>query len=143
MRAHGLVLAPLILAAIAHAQAPDCLITVNLTAAGNAPVSQTAGTSADNRFKGCTFWVLTFSSSGLTATFTLQSAPDNAGAPGAWVTYAGQSVTTGTNPATLTAGNSTLILLTGYNAWVRVHVSSVTGTGVATGTALGWRSNSP
>lgn len=145
------LIAAALLAKPAHAQQyvdpqPDCAIPFgNQTAAGSQPSNGTGAASGgpglDNRLVGCTIWIITYSVSGLSsATLTLQSAPDAGGVPGTWVTYAGQDVTSGANPSTTTTGNATLCALTGYNAWVRVLFSSLSGSGVVVGAAYGWRS---
>lgn len=121
---------------------PDCSIVLNLTGNGSAPALQTAGGPADNRFQGCAVWYVSWSlGTGVAdATLTLQSAPDANGAPGAWVTFANQNVVAGTNPMLLTgSGAATLAILTGYNPWVRILISSFGGTGSVVGAAYGWR----
>ena len=108
---------------------PDCIINIPpMTANGSQPSNGTGASSGapgfDNRNQGCNVWSLSYNITGLsTATITLQSAPNLAGIPGTWATYANQVVTGGTsggaNPSTITSG-AAYVTLTGYNPWVRV-----------------------
>lgn len=142
------ILIALAFAAIAQAQQfvipqPDCLIFFHFTVTGQtSPTSPNLG--LDNRTNGCTTWNLSFTSVTLTnATVTLQSAPNTAGgAPGAWVTYANQTIINGANPlaiaGTPAAGFAWIV---GYNPWVRVLLTIAGGpaAGVVDGAAYGWR----
>jgi hypothetical protein len=112
---------------------PDCIIDVTLTAA-----AQTAGGvgTCGNNINGVYEWRLNYKSTGFTAlSVVVQSAPDNAGAPGTWVTFAGTVV--GSNPNTATTQASSNFV--GFYPWVRVLLSSVTGTGTITGQLYGCR----
>jgi hypothetical protein len=116
---------------------PDCNIFFSFTATGTLPLSPNAG--YDNRTNGCIVWQVTSNNSGFSAiNLVLQSAPNNAGVPGTWVTYAGATAIAGANPITSTT--QTYFTLVGYNPWVRINLSSKTGSGVVSGSALGWRS---
>jgi hypothetical protein len=132
----------------AHAQTfvipqPDCLIFFHFTVTGQtSPTSPNAG--LDNRTNGCTTWNVSFTSVTLTnASITLQSAPNTAtGVPGAWVTYANQTVINGTNPLTIAATPAAgFAWVVGYNPWVRVllTISGGPASGVVDGAAYGWR----
>lgn len=147
MRTH-LVLLLLAALSVASAQQfvvpqPDCLIFFHFTATGQtSPTSPNAG--LDNRTNGCTTWNISFTNVTLTnATVTLQSAPNTAaGIPGAWVTYANQTVINGTNPLTIAATPAAgFAWVVGYNPWVRVLLTIGGGpaAGVVDGAAYGWR----
>jgi len=110
---------------------PDCIIAFSLTG--------TANTAAfDNRGVGCSGWSIQFSNYNFSpVSVALQSAPNNNGSPGTWVTFAGQSICNGgSNPSSSTTTSAAW--LTGYNPFVRVS-ATLTGTGLLQGTALGWK----
>lgn len=112
---------------------PDCIIDVTFTAAG-----QTAGGpgTCGNNINGVYEWRFNYKSTGFSALSVLvQSAPDNAGAPGTWVPFAG--TVTGSNPNTATTQASSNFV--GFYPWVRVLLSSVTGSGTITGQLYGCR----
>lgn len=118
---------------------PDCVIVINWTTVGQ--TSPTGG--FNNKTGGCTTWAMQVANSGFsTVSVTLQSAPDVAGAPGAWVTFAGGTIISPTpnnvNPiVTTSTGN---LWEVGPAAWVRALFASVgTGTGSVTGTLFGCR----
>lgn len=123
---------------------PDCIVFFHFTAVNqHAPTSPNNG--LDNRTQGCTAWSLAAASSGFTAfTVALQSAPNSAGTPGTYVTYLNQNVSAGANPVVgASAGAAGYAWLSGYNPWVRVQVTAVTGTtGVIDGALFGWRNPS-
>ena len=112
---------------------PDCVIDVVFTAAG-----QTAGgpgTCGQNT-NAVYEWRFAYKSTGFSAlSVIVQSAPDVAGSPGAWVTFAG--TVTGSNPNTAITQASTNFV--GFNPWVRVLLTSKTGTGTLTGQLYGCR----
>jgi hypothetical protein len=120
---------------------PDCQIVFRFTAFGQtSPTSPNAG--LDNRGSGCTVWAMSLAVSGFSSvTVALQSAPDNAGVPGAWVTFAGQNIISVTphNNNPIITGTQDFVWLYGYNPWVRVALTSVTGSGNVNGVAFGWR----
>lgn len=118
---------------------PDCAITFSFTT-----TAATSNTTCGNNIQGITTWVLAYSSTGFSAiSLVVQSAPDVAGAPGTWSTFAGTVLTTsqfpgssGINPNTsITSANTGLA---GYFPWNRVNLTSVTGTGKVTGTLYGF-----
>jgi hypothetical protein len=90
---------------------------------------------ADNLGTLCNSFTIEYSNFGFSAlSLLVQSAPDNGGVPGTWVTFAG-TVVTGSNPNTgLVTGTTTF---TGFYRWVRVTLSSVTGTGTISGAIYG------
>src|ERR1700689_5639001 len=115
---------------------PDCQFFFTLTAAGSLP----AGNGFDNRQQGCTSWNFSYVNSGFSGlTITVQSAANKAGNAGSWGTgFAVQQTTvSGSNAATNTTGGFWWVQ--GTNAFVRVTLSGVTGSGVVTGSVYGWR----
>jgi len=116
---------------------PDCSFNFGpFTAANTAP-----NPGFSNVQPGCTYWVFEYKNTGFSAlSIVLQGAPDSSGNPGSWTTYAG-TVATGANPQTSTTGGYTTISGTATNlpAWVRINLTSATGTGQVTGRAYGWR----
>lgn len=124
---------------------PDCQIFFHFTVTGSviaAPTSQpqSPNQGLDNRTVACSVWSVAVSSSGITAfSVILQSAPNNAGAPGTWVTYLNQQLIIGTNPLTGSgAGAAASVYIQGFNPWVRVLANTATGTGTIDGVAFGW-----
>ena len=112
---------------------PDCIIDVTFTAAGQAAGG--VGTCGNN-INGVYEWRFNYKSTGFTAlSVVVQSAPDNAGAPGTWVSFAG--TVSGSNPNTATTQASSGF--TGFYPWVRVFLTSKTGTGTITGQLYGCR----
>jgi hypothetical protein len=116
---------------------PDCIIFFSFTAAGQtSPLSPNAGFS--NLTNGCTTWNVSYANSGFSAvSLVFQSAPNNNGVAGTWVTFAGANLLSGINPNTSTTQAFTW--LTGYNPWVRMTLASATGTGIVNGAVYGYR----
>ena len=110
---------------------PDCLSYFVLTgAAANSA-------SFDNRQVGCTTWTIAYTSSVYASLIlTVQDAPDAAGAPGAWVTFAG-TVMAGVNPNGAITQASTS--LAGYYPWMRVNLSKGVGAGAIRGVLYGYK----
>ena len=109
---------------------PPCNVTVGLTAAGSTA-------SFDNRMLGCAVWAFNYTSQGFSAlTITVQSAPDNGGTPGTWVTFAG-TVVAGSNPQTATTQG--VVQLSGFYPWMRVTLSGTTGSGTVRGNLYGYK----
>jgi len=114
-----------------QARKPDCLLYLP-------PLTQSVQNSLtiDNRTVGCYTWAFSYLSNGFTGeTVTVQSAPDNNGVPGTWVTFVG-TATVGANPMTATTYAS--VQLTGYNPWVRINLNGITGTGTVRGILTGF-----
>ena len=114
---------------------PDCQFVFTLTAAGSLP----SGNGFDNRQQGCNTWSITYFNSGFSGlSVTFQSAPNNAGSAGSWGTGfpVQQTVITGSNPGTNTTGG--FLWIVGQNAFTRVNLSGLTGSGVVIGSAFGW-----
>ena len=134
------VLPVLLLAAVglpASAQTqirPDCVIDFSFTAAGQ---TQGGVGTCGNNLSGVLQWTLTYKSTGFSAlSLRVESAPDNGGVPGTWGAFSGTLVN-GVNPNTSTTQASTQ--LSGFVPWIRVALSSKTGTGVITGELYGCR----
>lgn len=110
---------------------PDCEIFFNFTALG-------AGTSFDNRSRGCNKWVLVTASSGFTTVnLAVQGAQDNgSGAPATFSNWTG-TVVSGTHP--VTSITSSTVYLEGYFPWVRVNFATLVGSGRMQGVLSGWR----
>jgi hypothetical protein len=121
---------------------PDCVVNINFTAAGQTtPTAPNAG--FNNIIGGCTTWTMQIAVSGFTGspTVALESAPNVAGVPGSWVTFAGGTIISpspnNVNPI-VTTGTG-FVWEVGSAAWVRAHFISATGSGTITGTLLGYR----
>lgn len=110
---------------------PDCQIPFTFTSTGTT-------STLDNRQGGCTFWTVTYSSTGFSAiSLVLQSAPNSSGVPGAWTTFAGATISVGVNPNVATTQAFTQLV--GYNPFVRMNLASATGSGTVVGFAYGCR----
>ena len=115
---------------------PDCQFFVSITTAGSVAPS----TPFDNRQQGCNTWSFVYFSSGFSAvSVALETAANNNGVAGSFSTGfpVQQSVIAGSNPASDTTGG--YLWVKGINAWVRVKLTSATGTGVINGALFGWR----
>lgn len=111
---------------------PDCLVFFDFTNNGSSA-------QFDNRFLGCKTWYVAYTNTGFPAlTLTFQDAPDNSGAPGAWVAFAG-AVVEGVNPNVALTQASTIMY--GYFPWQRITLSgAVAGAGRRIrGTFYGYR----
>lgn len=110
---------------------PECQIFLSATAIANS-------VSYDNRSKACDRWIVTYSTYTFTApSLLVQSSADNAGAPAAWVAFAGTLVS-GVNPNVNVAQN--LTSLSGYYPWMRLSLTAVgVGAGRLTATLYGYK----
>ena len=124
---------------------PDCVITFSFTTTGNTPNTGTcAGPNGAPSQNGISSWILVYYSTGFSGiSIVLQSAPDNAGVPGSWGTFGGTVLTSvqypgssGVNPNTATT--SAFTGFAGYYPWMRVSLTSITGTGKVTGALYGY-----
>lgn len=111
---------------------PECQIFLSATAVANS-------VSYDNRSKACDRWIVTYS----TYTFAgplfiaVQSSADNAGAPAAWVNFAG-TIVSGINPNT--AITQALTSFSGYYPWMRMSLTATgAGAGRLTATLYGYK----
>lgn len=123
---------------------PDCVIPFSFTATGSTSSLTCGAPNGVPNSPGIASWILVYSNTGFSAiSLVVQSAPDNAGVPGAWATFAGTVLTsaqypgsTGANPNTaLTSGFTGFA---GYYPWMRVTLSSKTGTGTVKGNLYGY-----
>lgn len=120
----------------------DCTITFHFTLVNQ---SSPASGGLNNLNTGCITWNMVVNSTGFTAyTLALQSAPNTilagTNTPGTWVTFLGGTVLSGANPVVgAGAGAAGNLVQFGYNPWIRVQVTSVTGSGTIDGTAYGYR----
>jgi len=112
---------------------PDCLVAFTFTAVGTQVVPQSQNPIA------CNNWNFAYyNNAGFSAlSIVVQTAPDNNGVPGSWSTF---TAATGLNPNTATT--SAAATFTGTFPWVRVNLSSKTGTGKVQGFLYGWK-NAP
>jgi len=89
----------------------------------------------DNLQTLCNNLTIQYSSQGFSViSMVVQDAPDNAGVPGTWVTFAG-TVNSGSNPNTNIVSGTTVF--TGFYRWIRVNLTAVTGTGTVDGAIYG------
>jgi hypothetical protein len=121
-------------------QQPNCQIFLHFTALNQSvPTAPNAG--LDNRTTGCTTWNMAINVTGFTSvTVALQSAPDNNGVPGAFVTYANATIISAAphNANPIVTGTQDFVWIVGYNPWVRARLTAVTGSGTVNGGAFGW-----
>lgn len=104
----------------------QCAVSFNLTAAGSSAVF-------NNLTRGCVDWTVTFNSTGFSGlTFTVETAPNNAGVPGAWSAFTAAS---GSNPSTATT--QATATFSGYFPFIRATLSGLTGTGTVSGLLYG------
>jgi hypothetical protein len=112
---------------------PDCSIQIpNATATG-------AGINFDNRGFNCVDWTVTIQFRGFSgASVELDSAPDNNGAPGAFAPFGG-TIISGANPTTVFVQNAATATMTNFFPWLRLNVTSLTGSGSISVIAAGFR----
>jgi hypothetical protein len=94
--------------------------------------------------QGCVTWTVVYNSTGFSAlSLVFQSAPGNpTGTPGSFVTYPG-TTSTGVNPNINTAGGVSVFANGAVSTpFVRMTLTSASGTGLITGTIYGWRTGS-
>jgi hypothetical protein len=137
---------------------PDCVIFFRLTVASSgaqatpflpgqtSPPAGSAGTSlvCDDHQVGAYGWTVAYTSFGFTAlSLSFQSAPDNGTgtAPGTWSTVAvcGGTECLGINPNTSTTSAITTTKV--IAPWLRVNLTSKTGTGAVVGVLYGYKVN--
>lgn len=114
----------------ASAAAPDCVTSFSLSATGTSAVQS-------NRQSGCIFWTVAYNAQGFSGlSLVLQSAPDAGNTPGSWSTFDG-TVIAGFNPNTAT--DYAFTTLSGYVPWLRMNLTSVTGSGTVVGVLYGYK----
>ena len=90
---------------------------------------------------GIRYWNFEYKSTGFTGvSLQLEGAPDSSGAPGSFVIMPG-TVYSGTNPTTSDTGGfmGMYVLESNTAVWVRINVTSLTGTGSIHGRVYGYR----
>ena len=119
--------------------APDCIIQASFAGSGQStPTSTTCG---DNRQNTITNWVFAYYVDGFSGiSVVVQGAPDASGVPGSWATLGGTVSTAGCGANPCTVATQSFIVLNGYAPWVRVSLTSVTGSGTLVGQLLGYKS---
>jgi hypothetical protein len=124
---------------------PDCQFSATLTGAtASAAIpnsSATAGTP-------CVFWRLTYTPNGFTAlSLAFQGARDSSGSAGTFSDIPAGNILEGSNPLTdavcQPGGTGCTMVARIYTPWVRVNVSTVTGTGTILLRAFGYRGTNP
>jgi hypothetical protein len=133
----------LIFAAALFAQSPNIQSASTFTSATPGPSVWNSPTT------GVATWQLTFTATGFTAvTVQLESSEDCTGTPcGTWTAVSSTYVTQGTNPLTWSSTASpptnTTITLQFAHPWLRVNLTSATGTGTVNTLLLGYKGTTP
>lgn len=124
----------LVLGALAlHGQTPDCVKVFQFTSSGQ------FSTTIDNRQQGCTDkWTVAYQSTGFSAVSLTFESASGAVSSGTFSAFSGSTVT-GSNPMTSTSG--TVSTFSGYAGWLRVKLTSATGSGTLTGVLYGYKTN--
>lgn len=106
---------------VCFAQAPNCNLLNRVVSTAGPDLSYNNLTQ-----QKCVVWKLMYYAEGFaTLSIQVEVAPDNNGAPGAFVAVPAGNVVVGTNPLTaITYGSSTLQI---YAPWVRVNLTATTG----------------
>lgn len=123
---------------------PDCVIPFNFTTTASTGNLTCGAPNGVPNGPGIASWIVVYDSTGFSAlSLVVQSAPDNAGAPGSWATFAGTVLSSaqyigssGINPNTATT--SAFTGFAGYYPWMRVTLASKTGTGRVRGNLYGY-----
>jgi hypothetical protein len=110
---------------------PDCVQNFTFTANGS--------TTAYNAISSaCLNWNMSYESTGFSAlSLVVETAPNNGGVPGSWTTFTAAS---GSNPNTTTTSASSTFA--GFFPFIRITLSSSTGTGTIKGTLYGYKNGS-
>ena len=130
--------------------APDCIIPFSFTTTGRVP-SVGFNNNPPTGQNGCTVWVVSYQNQGFTPiSLRIDSAADTVSGgkhvASTWGAFsgtildgnaAGATTGPGINPNTDT--NWGFTMLKGSPAWVSVNLSTATGSGLVSGTLLGWR----
>ncbi|HUD74279.1 MAG TPA: helix-turn-helix domain-containing protein [Terracidiphilus sp.] len=136
---YALITCIFMLVASLHAQSPSVQPALTFTTTG-------PGAAVAN-YNGAASWRLTFTPTGFTAaTVQVESAEDCSGSPCAtWTAINQSNVINGTNPVFWTASPvvSNTVAFKFNHPWLRVDVTSVTGTGSIQTLLLGYRGTKP
>lgn len=136
---YALIACIFMLVASLHAQSPSVQPALTFTTTG-------PGAAVAN-YNGAASWRLTFTPTGFTAaTVQVESAEDCSGSPCAtWTAINQSNVINGTNPVFWTASPvvSNTVAFKFNHPWLRVDVTSVTGTGSIQTLLLGYRGTKP
>lgn len=119
-----LLCAFLLFAGLLAAQAPNCSQSLTLTSATTGAVINTTSGAA----QGCRGWALTWAVTGSITALTIQidGSQDNS----SWAAIDSSLVTTGSNPTNWTsATDSNSIVAVVYLPYIRVNITSLTGSG--------------
>ncbi len=137
MKTHITVAALLTIAGIASGQIQDTRPNPFCVLPQFNPTTTGASATFDNR-QGCTYWVLNYVATGFSAlSIQVESAP-GANTAGTFVAFAG-SIDSGSNPSTsITQISATMH---GYYPWMRINLTSITGTGQVRAQLYGYKSN--
>ncbi len=102
------------------------------------------GTAIDNRStqtggNPAIYWALTYWGKSTTVSIKLEGAPDVAGVPGSYTALTASQGSS--NPSTVANGGQ-IYLCCDYYPWIRVNVTTLTGTGAAVNVRVyGWRAS--
>lgn len=115
---------------------PDCSTSFQLSAVGTASQFDNRTVSSATGVP-CRYWTISYYSQGFAAiSLLVESAQDSNGTPGSFSSFGG-TVVNGVNPNTSTTSATTD--LNGYFPWMRIHLTSATGSGAVRGTLNGYR----
>lgn len=123
-----------------------CCIFTGIAMAQNAPncnqqnniilTTATAGASFNATSVKCVAWTFSYFSEGFSAlTVQVEYAPDSGGTPGTWTVIPVANLVSGTLPLTNIVSSN--ITINGYFPWMRVNLTSATGTGFINYTLVG------
>lgn len=123
---------------------PDCVIPFNFTTTASTGNLTCGAPNGNPNSPGIASWIVVYDSTGFSAlSLVVQSAPDSAGFPGIWATFAGTVLSntqypgsSGINPNTATT--SAFTGFAGYYPWMRVTLASISGTGRVKGNLYGF-----
>ncbi len=123
----------------------DCSVIFSLTVAssGTAAAVNSPGTTPviDNRQAGCIDWIVTYATTTTVTGISLlfQTATDVGGVPTTWSSYPG-TLNSGSNPNTVVTSGGAVTDATGAKyPFLRMNLTSLTGTGTVSGKLYGWK----
>lgn len=116
--------------------APDCSASFQITGLGHAAQIDNRTVSSATGVP-CRYWTLSYYVDGFSGiSIQVESAEDSNGTPGSFSLFGG-TVVNGSNPSTV--ATSSTVDLNGYFPWMRINVTSLTGSGAIRGTLNGYR----